>query len=286
MSESMSTASVRGARRTVSRRGTGGRAPSPGPVASSLQRKYDELVAEHALVLSKFAQQSEQFAAVQNELETFVHAVSHDLRAPLRTIQAYSELLREDSPLAASDECQKSLFRIIEGAKQINGQLELLLRICRLQQQPLVRQPLDLGSLASEIVVALKKADPRRQVQVSLASPVLVNADATLLRLALQHLLENAWKFTARTPNATIELGCKIEAPRKESIVFVRDNGAGFNMQYVDRLFGLFQRLHPPDEFHGSGVGLAVVKRIVHRHGGRVWAEGAIDRGATFYFSI
>jgi light-regulated signal transduction histidine kinase (bacteriophytochrome) len=159
-----------------------------------------------------------------------------------------------------------------------------MLNLARTARYELVRRKVDLSALAREIASALRETDPERGATFRIVPDVIVEADRTLLRVVLENLLGNAWKFTSKQPNAQVEFGVQSDSER--TVYFVRDNGAGFDMRYSDKLFGVFQRLHDGSEFPGSGVGLATVQRIIHRHGGRIWAESAVGEGATFYFVL
>jgi light-regulated signal transduction histidine kinase (bacteriophytochrome) len=226
-----------------------------------------------------------QLEATNKELEAFAYSVSHDLRAPLRSIDGFSQALLEDYAPSLDAEAQRYLQRV-RGASQRMAQLiDDLLALSRLTRSELHREPVNLSRLAHSIAQELHHSDPERQVEFVIAEQIVAQADARLIWVVLENLLGNAWKFTAKHPQARIEFGC-LAQPDDQVAYFVRDDGAGFNMAYADKLFGAFQRLHTPAEFSGTGIGLATVQRIIHRHGGRVWAEGAVELGATFYFTL
>lgn len=221
---------------------------------------------------------------LNQELEAFSYSVSHDLGAPLRAIDGFSRILLAEQGDALDAEGRDYLGRVRRAAQHMAALIDDLLKLSRVTRAGLSREEVDLSGRAREIAEALRKQDPERNVRFDIAPGIKAWADPRLLRIALENLLDNAWKFTSRRAEARIEFGVRAEDTR--TVYFVRDNGAGFDMAYVDKLFGAFQRLHDAGEFPGTGVGLATVQRIVHKHGGRVWAEGAVDRGATVYFTL
>ena len=218
------------------------------------------------------------------ELESFSYAVSHDLRAPLRRIEAFSRAVLESQRDRLDADGRRFFDRIQEASRQMSQLIDDVLHLSKVSRAELRQQDVDLSALATAIVERLREAEPDRVVETRIRPGVVVSGDGQLLRIALSNLLENAWKFTARQPAACIEFG--LISLAGDSTYFVRDNGAGFDMTYADRLFGPFQRLHLATEFPGSGIGLATVRRIIHRMGGRVWAEGLVGRGATFHFTL
>jgi PAS domain S-box-containing protein len=222
--------------------------------------------------------------AAVKELEAFAYSVSHDLRAPLRSIDGFSQALLEDYAARLDQTGQHYLDRVRANAQRMAQLIDDLLELSRVSRSELERAPVDLTTLAHEIMAELQRAHPDRRVDFAVAPGLSVSGDGRLLRIALQNLLGNAFKFTSKRDAARIEVGRTNE--NGHSAFYVRDNGAGFDMHYADKLFGAFQRLHTPAEFEGNGIGLATVQRIVRRHGGRVWAEGEVDRGATFYFTL
>lgn len=219
------------------------------------------------------------------ELEAFSYSVAHDLRAPLRGINGFSTTLLEDLGPRLDPGERRYLERIAASASRMGEVIDALLALARVTRTELHRTRVDLGPLAEAIVQALRESEPARDVRLVVEGEVTVDADLALSRVLLDNLIGNAWKFTARRAPATIRLGSRRE-PAGAPVIFVADDGAGFEMAYADRLFLPFQRLHAPSEFGGSGIGLATVRRIVERHGGRVWAEGAPERGATFFFTL
>lgn len=221
--------------------------------------------------------------STNKELEAFSYSVSHDLRAPLRTIDGFSRILLEDYAEDLDEEARDYLGRVRAASAHMGRLIDDLLNLSRVTRGPLRRERVDLSVMAAEVVGELQRADPARNVEFVVEDGVTAWGDARLLLVALENLLGNAWKFTSKRPGARIEFGVE---KRPGGAYYVRDNGAGFDMGYADKLFGAFQRLHSAGEFEGTGIGLATVQRIVHRHGGRVWAEGEVGRGATFYFTL
>jgi light-regulated signal transduction histidine kinase (bacteriophytochrome) len=220
---------------------------------------------------------------INKELEVFSYSVSHDLRAPLRSIRGFSEVLLERYCKQLDQTGQEFLKRACQSSQQMETLIEDLLKLSRVSRSELQRQQVNLSHVAEAIAADLKKSDPQRAVEFVIEPGLQARGDERLLRVALDNLLRNAWKFTSKQPRAKIEVGSSKGPPQA---FFVRDNGAGFDMTYSNRLFGVFQRLHTVSEFPGTGVGLATVQRIVSRHGGRVWATGEVNRGATFYFTL
>ena len=218
------------------------------------------------------------------ELEAFSYSVSHDLRAPLRSIDGFSLALLEDFGDQLDAEGQEYLQRMRHGVQRMGRLIDDLLNLSRTAQGPLSRKMVDMTALADRIIADLRESTPQRQVEVRLAEELVVSADPNLLAVALNNLLENAWKYTGNRQRARIEFGVTRE--KGEEVFYIRDNGTGFDMNYANKLFGVFQRLHKTDEFSGTGIGLATVQRVIHRHGGQVWAEAAVGEGATFFFTL
>jgi PAS domain S-box-containing protein len=231
----------------------------------------------------RVGQRTAQLEATNKELEAFSYSVSHDLRAPLRSIRGFSEVLAEQYGHLMDSRGQDFLQRTCVACQQMDRLIDDLLKLSRVSRSELRARDVNLSALAESVAAELNKTEPAREVEIQIAPGLQANGDERLLRLVLENLLRNAWKFTGRLPRARIEVG---RADDSAPAFFVRDNGAGFDMAYADRLFGVFQRLHSSSEFPGTGVGLATVQRIINRHGGRTWAEGKTGQGATFYFTL
>ncbi len=246
---------------------------------------YREMARRHRAEAA-IAGKNSELAAANHELQAFSYSVSHDLRAPLRSIDGFGMALLQDCE-AQLDETGKDYLRRIRAAtSRMSDLIDGMLTLSRLSRADMVRQQVNLSALANEIATELRASQPERHVLISVADGLSTTADRTLLRALLQNLLANAWKFTANRDSPTIELGSQRNGKEKSPVFYVRDNGAGFDMQYANKLFGVFQRLHRDSEFPGTGVGLATAQRIVHRHGGRIWAEAVPNQGATFYFTL
>lgn len=226
-----------------------------------------------------------QLAAANMELDSFCHAVSHDLRAPLRSITGFSELLDKGHRHALDEEGRRFLDRILRGCERMGELIDDLLALSRVNRQEMVFAAVDLGKLAGEIMESLKQDDPKRAVDLVIDEDMRVQGDDRMLRIAMENLLGNAWKFTSKTDGARIEVG-HTKGENDEIIFHVRDNGAGFDMRYAAKMFTVFHRLHHEEDFPGTGVGLATVQRIIHRHGGKIWAAGTPGKGATIYFTV
>jgi len=218
--------------------------------------------------------------AANLELEAFSYAVAHDLRAPLRAINGFAEVLAEATAGQLDDEAQQALARVLSNTTKMGSLIDGLLALSRVGRGELHRQEIDVGALAKTKLASLAQVDARDTVEVVISPDLRVEGDPALVTSLLDNLLDNAWKFTSKTPKPRIEVG------RSGDALFVRDNGAGFDTAYAARLFAPFQRLHPDSEFPGTGIGLATVQRIANRHGGRVWAESARGAGATFFFQL
>jgi light-regulated signal transduction histidine kinase (bacteriophytochrome) len=225
-----------------------------------------------------------ELAQANRELEAFGYSVSHDLRAPLRAIAGFTELLAEGHLERLDHEGRGYVERVRQAAQRMSRLIDDLMNLSRIARMALVREPLDLSRMAAEVVAELQEGDPQRAVQVRITPGLTVEADRGLAQIVLANLLGNAWKFTARTPRPAITFGSGQRDGA--SMFFVRDNGAGFDMQHATKLFAPFQRLHSEQEFAGSGIGLALVQRIVDRHGGRVAAESKEGEGTTIWFSL
>ena len=229
----------------------------------------------------------ERTAALEDayqELEAFSYSVSHDLRSSLRRIDGICGLLREECGHNLDAQAHDYLARIHVATRRMEAVIDDLLMLSRTTRVEITRSNVDLGQLAEAVVEELRSADAQRSVQFTASRGLVARADPSLMRVVLENLLGNAWKFTALRPKARIELGMTSSCGTQT--FFVRDNGAGFDPQYADKLFKAFQRLHSSEVFPGTGIGLTIVQRIIQRHAGQVWAEGAIEQGATFYFSL
>jgi signal transduction histidine kinase len=227
---------------------------------------------------------SRQLEASNQELEAFSYSVSHDLRAPLRGIDGFSQALLEDYGPGMPDEARDHLNRIRNAAQRMAQLIDDLLNLSRVTRAELRHEPIDLSAIAIAVVADLRRANPERQVQIQMPESLRATGDARLIGVVMTNLISNAWKFTGKTSEPRIDMG--VEQSPQETIYFVRDNGTGFDMKYAGKLFGAFQRLHAQDEFPGTGIGLATVRRIVNRHGGRIWAESEPGKGTTFFFTL
>ena len=243
-------------------------------------KKEEELIKSH----EDLKQRATELAAVNKELEAFNYSVSHDLRSPLRSINGFSQALLEDYADKLDAQGKDYLQRVRAASQTMAQLIDDLLDLSRITRSKIHRGTVNLSVLAQAVTAELAKMEPERQVEFVIAGRLMVKGDERLLKIVLENLLGNAWKFTGNNPKAKIEFG--VTQVDDRSAYFVRDNGAGFDMAYANKLFGAFQRLHAPSEFSGSGIGLATVQRIIHRHGGHVWAEGAVGQGATFYFTL
>jgi len=242
-----------------------------------------EVLRLNAELERRVAERTGQLEAANKELEAFCYSVSHDLRAPLRSIRGFTEVLMERYAPQLDARGQEFLRRTCESGHYLDELLESLLKLSRVSRIDLLRTSVELSDLANLIAAELKASDPSRAVEFHITPGLRAVGNEHLLRVVLENLLSNAWKFTSRCPVAKIEFGL-VRAPEKA--FFVRDDGAGFDPSYAGRLFGVFQRLHSTSDFPGVGVGLATVQRIINRHGGRIWADAAVDRGAVFYFVL
>ena len=229
-------------------------------------------------------QRTDELTRVNKELEAFSYSVSHDLRAPLRSLDGFSQVLIEDYFDKLDEEGKDYLQRVRQGAQRMAQLIDDMLKLSRLTRSQLQHTSVNLSEIATEIASVLQKEAPERSAQFKITPNLLSYGDEGLLTVVLDNLISNAWKYTSKKSHSIIEFGAR--ADEKETVYWIKDNGAGFNMEYVDKLFGAFQRLHHIREFEGSGIGLATVARIIHRHGGRVWAEGKENEGAIFYFTL
>ena len=253
-------------------------------VAIDNARLYEAAVGASRTLEEKVAQRTAELEDLNEELESFNYSVSHDLRAPLRAISGFSQALLSDYSEVLDDEARHYLSRIDHGSARMTHLIDSLLHLSRLMRVDVNRELLRLDELVDEVVAEIREQEPDRRVEVEVAAGVEVRGDRELLRVALANLLGNAWKFTRDRDPAHVEVG--VEKQGDETVYFVKDDGVGFDMAYAEKLFQAFQRLHAVEEFNGTGIGLATVRRIVKRHGGAVWAHGEPGNGATFYFTL
>ena len=249
------------------------------------KQAQDEIRRLNAELERRVAERTEQLEFANHELEAFSYSVSHDLRAPLRHILGFAEMLRAESGAVLSEKSARDLKRIAEAANRMGDLIDDLLAFSRIGRSEMQKTEVNLDQLVHETLIGLESETQARRIVWKICSLPRVQADRALLRQVWVNLISNAVKFTGKRAEARIEIGC-IPGAAGEVVIFVRDNGAGFDPKYSQKLFGVFQRLHRQDEFVGTGIGLAHVQRIIQRHDGRVWAEGVVDGGATFYFSI
>ena len=242
-----------------------------------------ELPAAAPTPASPAAAKTATAATAASDHDSFSFTVSHDLRAPIRVVEGFTKIVKEDYGRLLDRVGNDHLDRVLGAAARMNNMIDALLALSKLSSQPLAQQPVNLSQLAGFVADDLRRQWPDRNVQIEIEPDMQVQGDPTLLRVVVENLLGNAWKYTGKTTAATIHFGRHGQDPNSFSIV---DNGAGFDMRFADRLFGVFQRLHSANDFPGTGVGLASVRRIVRRHGGEIWGEGEVNRGARFHFSL
>ena len=251
---------------------------------SQVRAQADALRASEARLESRVALRTHELTAANKELESFSYSVSHDLRSPLRAIDGFAQALLEDEGARLSPEGLRLLSRLQAAATRMGQLIDDLLQLSRVTRAELKREPVDLSAIAASVLQELRQREPERDVTCSLQQSLTAQGDPRLLRVLLENLLGNAWKFTSKRSGATIELFA--ETAGGVTHYAVRDNGVGFDMAYAGKLFSPFQRMHKPSEFPGTGIGLATVQRIVHRHGGEISAQAARGAGATFRFTL
>jgi len=232
----------------------------------------------------ELAKRSTELEAINKELEAFAYSVSHDLRAPLRHMAGYTELLQKKASSVVDEKSKHYIAMILDAAKRMGNLIDDLLAFSRIGRAETQKTLVSLAQLVKEALAEVRQDTEGRNIAWKVGALPEFYGDRSMLKLVLVNLISNAIKFTRTRTQAEIEIGCA-NGNKDDLVVFVRDNGVGFDMKYVNKLFGVFQRLHDSDAFEGTGIGLATVQRIIHRHGGKVWAEGAVDSGATFYFS-
>jgi signal transduction histidine kinase len=249
-----------------------------------IQKQTTELQRAHDELEERVVDRTARLEAANKELEAFSYSVSHDLRAPLRGIDGFSQALLEDYSDRLDAEGKDYLQRVRAASQRMAQLIDDILNLSRLTRGEMRRETVDLSALARLTAIELQKSEPNRKIDFVISEGIQVNGDPRLLQIALENLLGNAWKFTGKRPRATIEVGQRRD--NGKPVYFVRDDGAGFDMTYAGKMFGAFQRFHAGTDFKGTGIGLATVQRIVHRHGGHIWAEGKVGQGATFYFTL
>ncbi len=249
------------------------------------KQAQESILRLNAELEERVRQRTAQLEAVNKELEAFSYSVSHDLRAPLNTIDGFSQLMERMGVDKVGEKGRHYLSRIRAGTRQMGELIEGLLSLAKLARDPLQSETVDLAAIASRVAQACREREPDRQVQMHIQEDLRADGDPLLLSVVMDNLLGNAWKFTSQQVEARIDVGCEAGADG-ETVYFVKDNGAGFDMAYADKLFGTFQRLHSTSDFSGTGIGLATVQRIISRHGGRVWANAVEGQGAVFYFTL
>ncbi len=249
---------------------------------AEVERKADEIQALNVTLEERVRQRTAELENTNKELEAFSYSVSHDLRAPLRTIDGFSLALEEDYAEAVDDTGRDYIKRVRGGVQRMGMLIDALLQLSRVTRAEILREPVDLSAMANTVAANVKDENPERAMQITVDPGMQVNADPKLLRVALENLLGNAAKFTGKVAHPVIHMGWN----SKEEAFFIEDNGAGFDMHYAGKLFGAFNRLHGDKDFKGSGIGLATVARVIARHHGRIWAYGEVDHGATFFFTV
>jgi light-regulated signal transduction histidine kinase (bacteriophytochrome) len=251
---------------------------------AELKRAHHEILEMNAELERKVQARTLELTNANQELEAFSYSVSHDLRAPLRHMDGFANLLLEDESIQVNERAHRFVTRITKSAKQMGVLIDELLEFSRMGRQAMLCEKLDTNALVQEVVQECMQYQPERAVQWKIHELPQIMADRAMMKQVWLNLVSNALKYSRGKDPAVIEIG--FESREGKEIFYIRDNGAGFDMKYADKLFGVFQRLHRESEFEGTGIGLANIRRIIHRHGGRTWAEGEVDKGATFYLSF
>ncbi len=254
------------------------------PINPYILRSKVQVFLDLCLARRRLAEQIEAHKQTLAEVDAFNYSVSHDLRTPLRPLDGFSQILLEEYGDKLDLSAKDYLNRIRAAAQRMGQLIEDLLKLSRLSRAEIRPQPVDLSALAESIVVELRRSEPGRDVEFIAEAGARAQGDPRLLQIVLENLLRNAWKFTQKRPRCRIEFAKRVE--KEEMVFFVSDNGVGFDPTYANKLFEPFQRLHPSSEFEGTGIGLAIVNRIILRHRGRIWAQAAPERGATFFFTL
>jgi len=249
-----------------------------------LRQREEELNRHRNHLEELVGQRTHELSTVNKELEAYSYSIAHDLRAPLRAVTSFSQILLDDAAEKLDSDQRDSLQRVINASKHMADLIDDILELSRITRKELQREQIDLSGLVSDIVEELRRAEPEREVTVAIADGVTVEGDAKLLRVALENLLGNAWKYTARVEQPSIEFGTTVQ--EQKTVYYLKDNGVGFDMRYADKLFHAFQRLHNSEDYEGTGIGLATVQRVVQRHGGQIWASSELGKGSSFYFTL
>jgi signal transduction histidine kinase len=255
------------------------------------KHEIDAIIGEDNVAVVRLREVEEQLIEAKktaeqraNDLEAFSYSVSHDLRAPLHIVKAFTQILIMEYSMHLDKTGQKYLDHINNGVNNMSAMINDMLELSKVSRLEIRKEKIDLYVLSATIITEIRLNDPQREVEVIIEKNMTAGADKKLLTLALTNLLKNGWKFTSKTPHPRIEIG--VTEQGGTMVFFVRDNGAGFNMTHVKKLFGAFQRLHSEADFPGTGIGLAIVKRVIEKHGGRVWAQSEPGKGATFFFTL
>jgi light-regulated signal transduction histidine kinase (bacteriophytochrome) len=249
-----------------------------------INKKLKESIIKQKASDKALLEKNKELKQAYEEMESFSYSVSHDLRAPLRSIDGFSKALLEDCMDKLDSKSKHYLKRVCASCQLMENLIDDILKLSRISRSKLQYEEVDLSSMAREIAAKLQSSEPKRCAKFIITDKIMVTGDERLLRVAMNNLLGNAWKYTKTHTRARIEVG--MTELDGSLVYFVRDDGVGFDMAYINKLFNPFQRLHSTTEFSGTGIGLATVRRIIHRHGGIIWAEGNVEKGATFYFTL